>query len=160
MERRNAEGYHDPTAYGGMRMAEQKAEKEMVKMVYKNGRMELYIHEFFPCTAAWQGIPAVLHPASVLFPSSSKMRRLHLGLGHLISSICHRLLYSTPASNRPYFPPPVLICNKGTSLPLPIPLYHLCFIGFLPAPDSPICRKAGDACPALSGCSLLGICNG
>ena len=51
MERRNAEGYHDPTAYGGMRMAEQKAEKETVKMVYKNGRMELYIHEF-PCTAA------------------------------------------------------------------------------------------------------------
>ena len=35
-----------------MRMAEQKAEKETVKMVYKNGRMELYIHEFFPCTAA------------------------------------------------------------------------------------------------------------
>ena len=52
MERRNAEGYHDPTAYGGMRMAEQKEEKETVKMVYKNGRMELYIHEFFPCTAA------------------------------------------------------------------------------------------------------------
>ena len=47
MERRNAEGYHDP-----MRMAEQKPEKETVKMVYKNGRMELYIHEFFPCTAA------------------------------------------------------------------------------------------------------------
>lgn len=52
MERRNAEGYHDPTAYGGMRMAEQKVEKETVKMVYKNGRMEIYIHEFFPCTAA------------------------------------------------------------------------------------------------------------
>ena len=52
MERRDAEGYHDPTACGGMRMAEQKAEKETVKMVYKNGRMELYIHEFFPCTAA------------------------------------------------------------------------------------------------------------
>ena len=52
MERRNAEGYHDPTACGGMRMAEQKAEKETVKMVYKNGRMELYIHEFFPCTAS------------------------------------------------------------------------------------------------------------
>ena len=47
MERRNAEGYHDP-----MRMTEQKPEKETVKMVYKNGRMELYIHEFFPCTAA------------------------------------------------------------------------------------------------------------
>ena len=52
MERRKAEGYHAPTACGGMRMAEQKAEKETVKMVYKNGRMELYIHEFFPCTAA------------------------------------------------------------------------------------------------------------
>ena len=47
MERRNAEGYHAP-----MRMAEQKTERETVKMVYKNGRMELYIHEFFPCTAA------------------------------------------------------------------------------------------------------------
>ncbi len=46
MERRNAEGYHDPTAYGGMRMAEQKAEKETVKMVYKNGRMELYMSSF------------------------------------------------------------------------------------------------------------------
>ena len=47
MERRNAEGYHDP-----MHMAEQKTERETVRMVYKNGRMELYIHEFFPCTAA------------------------------------------------------------------------------------------------------------
>ncbi len=54
MERRNAEGYHDPTAYGGMRLAEpaQKPEKETVKMFYKNGRMELYIHEFFPCSLA------------------------------------------------------------------------------------------------------------
>ena len=33
-------------------MAEQKEEKETVKMVYKNGRMELYIHEFFPCRLA------------------------------------------------------------------------------------------------------------
>ena len=47
MERRNAEGYHDP-----MRMAEQKTERETVSLAYKNGRMELYIHEFFPCTAA------------------------------------------------------------------------------------------------------------
>ncbi|MBD5524789.1 MAG: hypothetical protein HDR04_10285 [Lachnospiraceae bacterium] len=47
MERRNAEGYHDP-----MRMAEQKTERETVRLAYKNGRMELYIHEFFPCTAA------------------------------------------------------------------------------------------------------------
>ena len=52
MERRNAEGYHDSTAYGGMRMAEQKAERETVKMSYQNGRMELYIHEFFPCRLA------------------------------------------------------------------------------------------------------------
>lgn len=54
MERRNAEGYHDPTAYGGMRLAEpgRKPGRETVKMAYRNGRMELYIHEFFPCTAA------------------------------------------------------------------------------------------------------------
>ena len=52
MERRNAEGYHDPTAYGGMRMAEQKTERETVRLAYRNGKMELYIHEFFPCTAA------------------------------------------------------------------------------------------------------------
>ncbi len=32
----------------------------------------------------------------------SKMRRLHLGLGHLITSICRRLLYIQTA-NRPYF---------------------------------------------------------
>lgn len=60
MERRNAEGYHDPTAYGGMRMAEQKAEKETVKMVYKNGRMELYIHEILPMhgNGGKEGVPA------------------------------------------------------------------------------------------------------
>jgi len=54
MERRNAEGYHDPTACAGMRLAEpgQKQERETVRMAYKNGRMELYIHEFFPCTSA------------------------------------------------------------------------------------------------------------
>ncbi|MDE6318916.1 MAG: hypothetical protein K2M22_04290 [Lachnospiraceae bacterium] len=52
MERRNAEGYHDPTAYGGIRMAEQKTERETVRMVYNHGRMEMYIHEFFRCTAA------------------------------------------------------------------------------------------------------------
>lgn len=50
MEKRNAEGYHDPTAYGGMHLAESR--RETVKMAYRNGRMELYIHEFFPCTAA------------------------------------------------------------------------------------------------------------
>ena len=26
-----------------------------------------------------------------------------------------------------------LVCNKGTSLSLPVPFYHLCVIGFLPA---------------------------
>ncbi len=71
----------------------------------------------------WHLISRTVHSVSV--PSSSKMRLLHLGLGHLITSIC-RLLYSTPASNRPYFPPPALICNKGTSLYLPVPFYRLC----------------------------------
>lgn len=39
----------------------------------------------------WHLISRTVHSVSV--PSSSKMRRLHLGLGHLITSICHRLLY-------------------------------------------------------------------
>ena len=77
----------------------------------------------------WHLISRTVHSVSV--PSSSKMCRLHLGLGHLISSICHRLLpYSTPASTGLIFRLPVLICNKGTSLPLPVPFYPLCFIGF------------------------------
>jgi len=29
-----------------------------------------------------------------------------------------------------------IVYNKGTSLSLPVPFYRLCFIGFLPAPDS------------------------
>jgi len=29
-----------------------------------------------------------------------------------------------------------LVYNEGTSLSLPVPFYRLCFIGFLPAPDS------------------------
>ena len=32
---------------------------------------------------------------------------------------------------------PALICNKGTSLSLPVPFYHLYFIGFLPTPRFP-----------------------
>lgn len=50
--KRNGEGYYDLTAYAGIKLAEPKQEKETVRLVYKNGRMELYIHEFFPCTAA------------------------------------------------------------------------------------------------------------
>lgn len=50
--KRNGEGYYDPTAYAGMKLAEPEQEKETVRLVYKNGRMELYIHEFFPCMAA------------------------------------------------------------------------------------------------------------
>jgi len=49
--KRNGEGYYDPTAYAGIKLAEPKQGKETVRLVYKNGRMELYIHEFFPCTA-------------------------------------------------------------------------------------------------------------
>lgn len=52
MGRRNAEGYYDPTAYAGMNLAEPKKENQSVRLVYRNGRMELYIHEFFPCSAA------------------------------------------------------------------------------------------------------------
>ncbi len=52
MGRRNAEGYYDPTAYAGINFAEAKKENQTVRLTYRNGRMELYIHEFFPCTAA------------------------------------------------------------------------------------------------------------
>lgn len=52
MGRRNAEGYYDPTAYAGMNLAEPKKDNQSVRLVYRNGRMELYIHEFFPCSAA------------------------------------------------------------------------------------------------------------
>lgn len=52
MGRRNAEGYYDPTAYAGINFAEPKKENQTVRLTYRNGRMELYIHEFFPCTAA------------------------------------------------------------------------------------------------------------
>ena len=67
--------------------------------------------------------PQCLHfISSTTFPggisSMSKMRRPHLGFGHFTFSIDNRL--------------PALICNKGTSLSLPVPFYRLCFIGFLP----------------------------
>lgn len=52
MGRRNAEGYYDLTAYAGINLAEPKKKNQTVRLTYKNGRMELYIHEFFPCTAA------------------------------------------------------------------------------------------------------------
>ena len=65
--------------------------------------------------------PQCLHfISSTTFPggisSMSKIRRPHFGFGHFTFSIDHRL--------------PALIWNKGTSLPLPVPFYHLCFIGF------------------------------
>ena len=90
--------------------------------------------------------PQCLHfISSTTFPggisSMSKMRRPHFGFGHFTFSIDHRL--------------PALIYNKGTSLSLPVPFYHLCFIDFLP--DSHISRNAEDVYPALSGCGLLGI---
>jgi hypothetical protein len=64
-------------------------------------RAEVQPYQF---SAVLHLISRTVHSVSV--PSSSKMRRLHLGLGHLIISICRLLLYSTPASNQPYFLPP------------------------------------------------------
>ena len=93
----------------------------------------------------WHLISRTVHSVSV--PSSSKMRRLHLGLGHLIISICHRLLYSTPASNRPYFPPPRTDMEQGNQ---PVPagsllsfvLYWFLFLKILLiSPGSPQIQK-------------------
>ena len=44
----NAEGYYDPTAYEGIRRAEADAGK--LKIVYLTGYMELNLEGFFPCS--------------------------------------------------------------------------------------------------------------
>ena len=82
----------------------------------------------------WHLISRTVHSVSV--PSSSKMRLLHLGLGHLITSICRLLLYSTPASDRPYFPPPRTDMEQGNQTGVwfylcLVPFYRLCIIIFL-----------------------------
>ena len=43
----NAEGYYDPTAYEGIRRAE--ADTGKLKIVYPTGYMELNLEGFFPC---------------------------------------------------------------------------------------------------------------
>ena len=47
ISRYNAEGYHDPTAYEGIRLAEASAGK--LKITYPTGYMELNLDRFFPC---------------------------------------------------------------------------------------------------------------
>ena len=47
-----ADNRKSKTAYAGINLAEPKKKNQTVRLTYKNGRMELYIHEFFPCTAA------------------------------------------------------------------------------------------------------------
>ena len=44
----NAEGYYDPTAYEGIRLADADAGK--LKITYPTGYMELNLEGFFPCT--------------------------------------------------------------------------------------------------------------
>lgn len=48
----NSEGYRDPTAHMGISLAEPPQERQIVKLSYRNGRMELYVREFFPCTVS------------------------------------------------------------------------------------------------------------
>ena len=48
ISRYNAEGYHDPTAYEGIRRAEASAGK--LKITYPTGYMELNLDRFFPCS--------------------------------------------------------------------------------------------------------------
>lgn len=49
INKRNAEGYFDPTAYEGIRNAESDAKK--LKITYPAGCLELNIDQFFPCTS-------------------------------------------------------------------------------------------------------------
>ncbi|WP_026478188.1 hypothetical protein [Alkaliphilus transvaalensis] len=44
----NAEGYYDPTAYEGVRRAEESM--KVLKIVYPTGYMEINLDYFFPCT--------------------------------------------------------------------------------------------------------------
>lgn len=48
----NSEGYRDPTAHMGISLAEPEQSRQIVRLAYRNGRMELYVKEFFPCTIA------------------------------------------------------------------------------------------------------------
>lgn len=48
----NSEGYRDPTAHLGISLAEPEQSRQIVRLAYRNGRMELYVKEFFPCTIA------------------------------------------------------------------------------------------------------------
>ena len=48
----NSEGYRDPTAHLGIGLAEPEQARQIVRLTYRNGRMELYVKEFFPCTIA------------------------------------------------------------------------------------------------------------
>lgn len=48
----NSEGYRDPTAQMGIGLAEPEQTRQIVRLTYRNGRMELYVKEFFPCTIA------------------------------------------------------------------------------------------------------------
>ena len=48
ISRYNAEGYHDPTAYDGIRQAEESDRK--LKITYPTGHLELSLNWFFPCS--------------------------------------------------------------------------------------------------------------
>lgn len=91
-------------------------------------------HLFFLCTIFGLKPTRMISPqclhfiSSTTFPgglsSMSKMRRPHFGFGHFTFSIDHRL--------------PALICNKGTSLSLPVPLIVCALLIFSLFPDSSI----------------------
>lgn len=44
----NAEGYYDPTAYEGLKRAQESMKK--MKITYPTGYMEINLDNFFPCT--------------------------------------------------------------------------------------------------------------
>lgn len=44
----NAEGYYDPTAYEGLKRAEESM--KVLKIIYPTGFMEINLENFFPCT--------------------------------------------------------------------------------------------------------------
>ena len=50
---RNAEGYADPTAFLGMKNVQREEQMpSSIRIEYRNGRIVLYLMEFFPCTVS------------------------------------------------------------------------------------------------------------
>lgn len=93
----NAEGYTDPTAYEGIRNAEADAGK--LKITYPSGFLELNLNQFFPCTSdKAEKVFSLVHKYS----SDSDKKKLLAFLRSLESRYFSRIMkYGSKASRCP-----------------------------------------------------------